>query len=55
LEPDTSLHKFYIYFVNPKEEETLKEFIRDNLEKGFIKKSEYPARHPVLFCFEEYW
>jgi len=49
LEPDASLHKGYIYPVNPKEEEALKEFIRDNLAKGFIRKSVSPARHPVLF------
>jgi len=49
LEHDAYLHIGYIYPVNPKEEETLRMLIRDNLAKGYIRKSESPARHPVLF------
>lgn len=49
LEPDAVLHKGHIYPFNPTEEEALKEFLKDNLEKGFIRKSESPAGHPVLY------
>ena len=31
------------------EDQTLKEYINENLEKGFIRPSESPAGYPVLF------
>ena len=49
LEPDAGLHRGSIYPINQKEEKALKEYIEENLAKGFIRKSDSPAGHPVLF------
>jgi len=49
LEPDSSLYKGAIYPTSPKEEKALKEYIDENLAKGFISRSESPTGYPVLF------
>jgi len=49
LEPDASLYKGAIYPTSPREEKALKEYIDENLAKGFIRRSESPAGYPVLF------
>ena len=49
LEPEAELTHGPIYPVNPKDEADLKEFIEENLKKGFIRPSESAAAHPVLF------
>lgn len=38
-----------IYPVSGNEEEALKEYIKENLEKGYIRPSASPAGYPVLF------
>jgi len=43
------LYKGAIYPTSPQEEKALKEYIDENLAKGFIRKSESPAGYPVLF------
>ncbi|OUM68919.1 hypothetical protein PIROE2DRAFT_38732, partial [Piromyces sp. E2] len=35
--------------INPKQDQALKEYIEENLEKGFIRKSESPVDYLVLF------
>jgi hypothetical protein len=38
-----------IYQLSEKELKILREYIQENLAKGFIKKSESPAGFPILF------
>jgi len=50
LEPYAPLYKGAIYPTSPrKEKKASKEYIDENLAKGFICKSESPAGHLVLF------
>ena len=49
LEPDVPLYKGAIYPTSPREEKALKEYIDENLAKGFIRRSESPAGYPVMF------
>eukprot|EP00833_Pecoramyces_ruminatium_P006824 jgi/Orpsp1_1/1180856/evm.model.c7180000074882.1 len=49
LEKDASLHYGPIYPLTEKEDIVLKEYIQENLKKGFIRPSESPAGYPVLF------
>ncbi len=49
LEKDASLHYGPIYPLTEEESEVLKEYLKENLEKGFIRESESPAGYPVLF------
>jgi len=49
LEPNTPLNKGAIYPTSPREEKALKEYIDENLAKGFIRRSESQAGYPVLF------
>jgi hypothetical protein len=39
-----------IYPLSPQELAALKEFLEENLEKGFIKESKSPAGAPILFA-----
>ena len=48
LELDAPLYKGAIYPTSPKEK-VLKEYVDENLAKGFIRRSESPAGYPVLF------
>ena len=38
-----------IYHLNPEHEEVLREYIKENLEKGNIRLSTSPAGYPILF------
>ena len=38
-----------IYPLSPRELAALKEFLEENLEKGFIRESKSPASAPILF------
>jgi hypothetical protein len=38
-----------IYLLSPRELETLKEWLEENLKKGFIRESKSPAGAPILF------
>lgn len=37
------------YHLGPKQDEALKEYIEENLPKGFIRRSQSPAAFPILF------
>ena len=49
LEPNATAPFGPLYTLSQKELESLKEYIDDNLKKGFIRRSESPAGAPVLF------
>lgn len=49
LEPGSKVPFGPLYTLSQKELEALKEYIEENLAKGFIRKSESPAGAPVLF------
>ena len=49
LQEDASLHYGPIYPLSVEESKVLKEYIKENLAKGFIRPSESPAGYPVLF------
>ena len=49
LQKDATLHYGPIYPLSEEESEVLKEYIKENLKKGFIRPSESPAGYPVLF------
>ena len=49
LKDGATLHYGPIYQLSLEEEETLKEYIEDMSEKGFIRESNSPAGYPVLF------
>jgi hypothetical protein len=49
LEPDAKAPFGPLYTLSQKELESLREYIDDNLKKGFIRRSESPAGAPVLF------
>ena len=49
LEKDATLHYGPIYPLTEEESQVLKDYIKENLEKGFIRPSESPAGYPVLF------
>ena len=38
-----------IYPVNPAQQETLREYIKENLRKGYIRPSTSPVGYPILF------
>ena len=49
LQKDATLHYGPIYPLTEEENKVLKEYIKENLKKGFIRHSESPAGYPVLF------
>ena len=49
LQKDATLHYGPIYPLSEEESKVLKEYIEENLKKGFIRPSESPAGYPVLF------
>jgi len=49
LEPGTTPPFGTIYPLSPTELETLRKYIEDNLNKGFIRHSQAPCGAPVLF------
>jgi hypothetical protein len=49
LEPDAPIPFGPLYTLSQKELEELREYLDENLKKGFIRRSESPAGAPVLF------
>ncbi len=49
LKPNSKLFYGAIYQLTQKESDALEEYIKENLKKGFIRKSKSPAGAPVLF------
>jgi transposase InsO family protein len=49
LEPNAKIPFGPLYTLSQKELESLREYIDENLKKGFIRRSESPAGAPVLF------
>ncbi len=49
LEKDATLHYCPIYSLTEEESRILEEYIKENLEKGFIRPSESSAGYPVVF------
>eukprot|EP00833_Pecoramyces_ruminatium_P005257 jgi/Orpsp1_1/1179289/evm.model.c7180000068770.1 len=49
LQKDATLHYGPIYPLSEEESKTLKEYIKENLKKKFIRYSESPAGYPILF------
>jgi len=49
LQKGATLHYGPIYPISEEESKVLKEYIEENLKKGFIRPSESPAGYPVLF------
>jgi hypothetical protein len=49
LEPDAKVPHGRVYNLSQTELEALREYIKDNLAKGFIRHSESPAGAPVMF------
>ena len=49
LKPDSSLPYGPIYSLTVEETQALKDYIKENLEKNFIRKSISPAGAPILF------
>ena len=49
LQKNATLHYGPIYPLSEEESKVLKEYIEENLKKGFIRPSESPAGYPVLF------
>ena len=52
LIPGSQLYYGSIYSLTAKELKALKEYIKENLKKGFIRKSKSPAGAPVLFVMK---
>jgi len=53
LLPNTQLFYGPIYPLTEKESKTLKEYIEENLAKGFIRKSKSPGGAPVFFVLKK--
>jgi hypothetical protein len=49
LQPDTTPPYGPIYSLSPEELKILREYINDNLRKGFIRNSQSPCAAPILF------
>jgi hypothetical protein len=49
LKEGAALPKGPIYRLSPLEDDALAKYVQENLEKGFITRSESPAASPVLF------
>ena len=49
LEPGTSPRFYPTYKLTEKESQALKEFVQENLRKGYIRPSQSSAGYPVLF------
>eukprot|EP00833_Pecoramyces_ruminatium_P014139 jgi/Orpsp1_1/1188171/evm.model.d7180000062949.1 len=53
LKPNSILYYGPIYPLTDAESKALKEYIEENLAKGFIRKSKSPAGAPVFFVFKK--
>jgi hypothetical protein len=49
LKPDVTLKRSWAYLLSPQETKALKEYLKENLEKGYIRKSESPISIPMFF------
>ena len=49
LKPGFELKSFKNYNLTPTEQEKLDKFLKENLEKGYIQKSESPMAFPFFF------
>ena len=49
LKPDAVLRRSKAYPLSPQETETLKEYLKEHLEKGYIQKSKSPISAPMFF------
>jgi hypothetical protein len=49
LKPDAALKRSRAYPLSPQETEALKEYLKENLEKGYIQKSKSPISAPMFF------
>jgi hypothetical protein len=49
LKPKVHLKRSQAYPLSPQETEALKDYLRENLEKGYIWKSESPISAPMFF------
>ena len=55
LKDNSSLFYGPLYSLNEVEREELKKYLKENMEKGFIRKSTYPAGAPILFVKKKDW
>src|SRR6478609_6718373 len=49
LKPGTELKYYKVYYLGPRQDEALKEYIKENLPKGFIRESQLLVAFPILF------
>ena len=49
LQPDTTPPSGPLYGMSREENEELRKYLKENLDKGFIRASQSPAASPVLF------
>jgi hypothetical protein len=49
LKPKVSLKRSRAYPLSPQETEALKDYLKENLEKGYIQKSKSPISAPMFF------
>lgn len=50
---ETILKYYKAYYLSPKQDEALKEYIRENLRKGFIRRSHSLAAYLILFILRK--
>ena len=50
LQPGTEPEFGPIYQLSEKELQVLREYLEENLKKGFIQESQSPAGYPILFA-----
>ena len=55
LKENSSLFYGPLYSLNEVEREELKKYLKENLNKGFIRKSTSPAGAPILFVKKKRW
>jgi len=53
LKPNSILYYGPIYPLTDTESKAIKEYIKENLSKGFIRKSKSPVCAPVFFVFKK--
>jgi hypothetical protein len=49
LKPDSNLKRSRVYPLSPQETKALKDYLKENLEKGYICKSESLISAPMFF------
>jgi hypothetical protein len=49
LKPDAALRRSKAYPLSPQETKALKDYLKENLEKGYIQKSKSPISAPMFF------